>query len=304
MKNHFAALFMMLACVSIGACSGSKQSDTQNDVPPKVSVQIVYPAQGNIASYVTVNGKTIYLKKNVITAPFSGYVTAVAIHLGDRVQRNEPLFTLETKEAQALASSPGMTGNGGKVKVLSPLTGFISDLPIAAAGAYVIEGTTLGSVAENKQATIQVNVPFEYHALLKQNETCLVKLPDATSIKGAIIRILPTVDPLSQTQTVFIQPLTNRSLPENLNVTVQFINTQHIHTLLLPKTAILTNETQDHFWVMKVVHDTLAIEVPIVKGIENDSVIEILNSTLLPSDPVINIGAYGLADSTAVKIIH
>jgi len=304
MKNQFAILIIMFVSISIGSCTGKKQSDSQTEVPPKVSVHIVYPTQGNIVSYITVNGKTIYLKKDIITAPFSGYVTRVTIHLGDRVKKNQALFTLATKEEQALSSSSGLSNSVGKINLLSPLTGFISDLSITTSGAYVTEGSTLGSVAESKQAIIQVNIPFEYHALLKQNATCLVKLPDATSIKGDIIRILPTIDPVSQTQTIFIQPLTNRLLPENLNVTVQFVNTQHSHALLLPKTAILTNETQDHFWVMKVIHDTLAIKIPVVKGIENDSVIEILNSTLSCSDPVITDGGYGLADSTVVKIAH
>lgn len=304
MKNYFVLLLSMLASVGVGACSGSKQSDTQTEVPPKVSVHITNPTQGSIVSYITVNGKTVYLQKNTITAPFSGYVTAVKVRFGDRVQKNQSLFTLETKEEQALATIPGLAGNGGKVNVVSPLTGFVSDLPVSAPGAYVTEGTPLASVAENNQATIQVNVPFEFHALLKQNALCMVKLPDHTTIKGSIMRILPTVDPVSQTQTVFIHPLTDHSLPENLNVTVQFVNVQHNNALLLPKTAVLTNETQDRFWVMKVVHDTLAIEVPVVKGIENDSIIEILHSTLSPSDPVITVGAYGLADSTAVKIIR
>jgi len=41
-----------------------------------------------------------------------------------------------------------------------------------------------------------------------------------------------------------------------------------------------------------------------LKGIENDSIIEILKGSIQANDPIIIVGNYGLADSTAVKIVH
>ena len=52
---------------------------------------------------------------------------------------------------------------------------------------------------------------------------------------------------------------------------------------------------------MKVVNN-MAIKVPVQKGIENDETVEVLNSGLTTSDLVISEGAYGLNDSSAVKI--
>ncbi|MBB3187578.1 efflux RND transporter periplasmic adaptor subunit [Microbacter margulisiae] len=305
MKKHFNIWIVLLIGITMAACSGNKSKEAQDDQSsPVVSVKIVYPTDGNISNYITVNGKTIYLKKNAIIAPFSGYITRVFIHLGDRVRNVQPLFILETKENQALASSPGLTSNAGRIKIASPVAGFISDLAVSAPGTYVTEGTVLGNVVQNRQTTIQMNVPFEYHNLIRLNELCSIQLPDGTNAQGLISNILPTIDPVSQTQTVFVKPLTNEPLPENLNVIIRFIDLQHHHTLLLPKSAIQTNETQDHFWVMKVVHDTLAIKVPVIKGIENDSTIEILNPVISPSDPIITDGGYGLTDSTTVKIVR
>ena len=64
----------------------------------------------------------------------------------------------------------------------------------------------------------------------------------------------------------------------------------------------MTNETQSEFWVMKIINDTLAVKIPVIKGFENDSVSEISSPLLNKNDLVISEGAYGLPDSTVVKI--
>jgi hypothetical protein len=65
----------------------------------------------------------------------------------------------------------------------------------------------------------------------------------------------------------------------------------------------MTNESQTEFWVMKIVNDKLAIKTPVTKGIENESIVEILSSDLKATDLIISDGAYGMNDSTIVKII-
>jgi len=65
----------------------------------------------------------------------------------------------------------------------------------------------------------------------------------------------------------------------------------------------MTNETQSKFWVMKVVNNKLAVKVPFTKGIENDNMVEALSSGLTDADRVITEGAYGLNDSTVIKVV-
>jgi len=91
-------------------------------------------------------------------------------------------------------------------------------------------------------------------------------------------------------------------LPENLNLGVEILKSRHNNTCLVPRDAIMTNETQTEFWVMKVVDNKLAIKVPIKKGIENDDTVEALSSGLTSADRVVSEGGYGLNDSTVVKV--
>ncbi len=53
---------------------------------------------------------------------------------------------------------------------------------------------------------------------------------------------------------------------------------------------------------MKLINDSTAVKNKITKGIENDSVVQVLNSNLKPDDKVILSGAYGLPDTVKVEI--
>ncbi len=165
-----------------------------------------------------------------------------------------------------------------------------------------MEGWLLCNIVNNKDLMIQVNVPFEYNSLLKIGIKCKVLLSDDTTISGVIYQMLPIIDEVNQTQTILIKPDASRQLPENLNLTIQFVYEKHVDSFLAVKEAVMTNETQSEFWVMKIADNNQAVKIPILKGIENDSIVEVLSSDLKINDLIISEGAYGLPDSTVVRI--
>ena len=91
-------------------------------------------------------------------------------------------------------------------------------------------------------------------------------------------------------------------LPENLNVLIKIPILERSKTILINKEAVLSNETQDEFWIMKVTENNLALKINIKKGLENNKDVEILSPKLKLTDKIIVKGAYGLPDSTQVKI--
>ena len=281
----------------IASC-GKKEAE-QAEQKPIVSVKTASVKLGEIDSKLTFNGKTVYLKKNMISSPISGYVRLIAVKFGEYVKKGELLFEIQTKENKALENSN--VGNAGLIKVFAPSQGVVNTLNITENGAYVVEGATLCTVAENQEVLVQLNLPFEFNSLVKTGETCTLVLGEDTRFSGTIYQILPTVDDANQTQQVLIKPHYSKPLPENLNLEVELLKARHSKSYLIPRNALMTNETQTEFWVMKVVNN-MAIKVPVQKGIENDETVEVLNSGLTTSDLVISEGAYGLNDSSAVKI--
>lgn len=71
----------------------------------------------------------------------------------------------------------------------------------------------------------------------------------------------------------------------------------------LPKAAVLTDEVQSHFWIMKMIDNVTAVKVPVQKGMEDADRVEIIAPHLSPADKVLLTGNYGLPDTAKVSIV-
>lgn len=299
--------FIALSLIIFVACKSKNTNAEPDTTHPKVSVKTTAVHKGSIDDIITLNGKTVFLKKNAVIASIPGYLKKVYVQYGDVVHTNELLFEIQTKENKALENSgldPALTSlKSGIIRILAPSDGIISELNINSSGMYVAEGSQLCTILDNKDMMVQVNVPYEYNQWIKINKSCKILLPDSTVLDGTVYKIMPLINETSQTQNVLIKVHSNRPVPENLNVIVQFIRLSHSKAFLIPKAALLTNEVQQEFWVMKILHDSIAIKVPVKKGFENRGLVEVLSPEISVSDPVIIDGAYGLPDSTIVKVV-
>jgi multidrug efflux pump subunit AcrA (membrane-fusion protein) len=295
------SIIFSLCLLSVLLTSCAKKEAKEDEQKPVVSVQTSPVIFGEIDNLLSFNGKTVYLKKNQVVSPISGYVRKIAVKFGDVVKKGELLFEIQTKENKALENTG--SENMGLIRVFAPSRGVISVLSMTENGAYVVEGAPLCTVSENNEVLVQLNLPFEYNSLLKTGTKCRLLLDENTKFDGTVYRILPTVDEANQTQQILIRPHTNKPLPENLNLAVEILKSRHSRTCLIPREAVMTNETQTKFWVMKVVCNKLAIKVPIKKGIENDRQVEVLSSGLTAADVVISEGGYGMTDSTVVNVV-
>jgi multidrug efflux pump subunit AcrA (membrane-fusion protein) len=270
---------------------------------PVVSVKVTPLTRGNIEDELSFNGTSVYLKRNPIVSPIAGYITKANVKFGEEVRKGQPLFEIQTRERKALQEENDPVADFGTIVISASSDGFINDLTVSEPGVYVAEGSPLCSILNNKDLMIRVNVPFEYNSTVTVGRRCRIILPDKTVINGSVSRILPVVDEASQTQAVLIRPESGRPLPENLNMIIIFISERHQHTFLVSKSSLMTDEIQSEFWIMKIVNDSIAIRVPVTRGIENDTIVEVLSPQLNVNDWVIYEGAYGLPDSTVIEIV-
>ena len=307
MKSATYFIFIALSAVILASCKSKTAGPATPAARPKVSVKTTTVQTGNIEDQVQLNGKTVFLKKNAVAAPTTGFLKKVLVQYGDVVHRNDLLFEIQTKENKALENS-GLDSElaplqNGNIRVFSPSDGVVGEMNINSPGMFVTEGGALCTIVEYRQMMVQVNVPFGDRSWIKPGKTCRVLLSDSSSIDGSIVKIMPVINQTSQTQDVFVRVRGNRAVPENLNVLVTFVRENHQKALLIPRAALLTNETQEQFWVMKILNDSIAVKVPISKGIENGNIIEILSPKITVNDMIISEGAYGLPDSAIVKVV-
>ncbi len=314
------ATFYLLTTVVFIWSGCVQKSENQEDSKLLTPVSVTHITVGNIESSLEFNGSTRYLKKNTVTSPISGYVVKVIHSYGDQVNKNNVLFELQTREGMALETNKPGSHSMGIIKILAPAEGIITELVYPDAGGFVAEGSNLCTMVDQQNMLIQAAIPFGFSDLAKKDATVTIVLPDNDQFSGRVLQSLPSIEQANQTLSVLIAPQTTRLLPENLNLLVHFFHTS-IQTKLLPKSAVMCDETQTHFWVMKIIakdmasrsskstgfsNDSIniAVQVPVSIGISNDSLVEILAPNLQPTDQIISRGAYDLADSTQVSIIN
>ncbi len=83
---------------------------------------------------------------------------------------------------------------------------------------------------------------------------------------------------------------------------MRILRSAKAHTQSLPKSALLTDETESDFWVMKLIDSVTAVKVPVKKGIEMKDRVEILSPLFDPADKILLTGNYGLPDTAKVRI--
>lgn len=283
-------------------------SNNNRDLPIEqgTPVKIINPIISDLTDYINLNASTVFLNKEIVRSTFQGFIEKIYKNIGDDVNNGDPLFLIRTKESSASDTLQIRIGNKifkGAITLKVQVNGILTFLNYNT-GDYVSEGEQLAIITNPSSLRINLNVPYQYVSKIHRNSICTIILPDGKTLKANIQTLIPSVDPASQTQTFILTVTGNENLPENLNVNVRIPLSFVKDAFTLPKSAVLSNETLEKFWIVKLIDDSTAVRVDIKKGIENDSLIQILNPQLSLTDKIIWDGAYGLPDTANVVIVE
>jgi hypothetical protein len=291
--------FLFFFCCSCNTKIETGEKETEAITP----VTITNISHEQLAETIELNAMSTFRVKDNVKANLNGYIQEVHSKIGDYVEKGKLLFILKTKEASALSNKIGDTTLNfqGLIKIYSPLSGVITSME-KQNGDYIQDGDELAIIAEQGSLVFILEVPFESKKYVKLGNTCTIKLPGNDEVNAIVNSEMPTVNAESQTQDFILKPISSSVLPENLIAKVEIIKSVKPSAQTLPKEAILTNETQTDWWVMKLINDSMAIKIPIKKGIESSGKVEIIEPDFKASDRIIITGNYGLADTAKVSI--
>lgn len=306
LQKVFKDLLYLFGCgifLIIYSCK-STPVNTEKEIEAKTPVTVARVAFKTISETIDIYAVTTYLKKNIICSSTNGLVESVSVVQGDYVSRGKLLFTLKTREASALqmnVQSDSSLTFKGIIKVFSPEEGVISSISHQS-GDFVQEGGELAVVSDQNSMVFILDVPVEQIRFIEKIKECSLKLPDGRVISGMITGKLPEMNVQNQTVSYIVNPAAKIRLPQNLIANASLIKTINTNALVLPKDAILGNETLTEYWVMKLINDTTAVRVLVRKGIEKEDEVEIIEPKFLPEDRILLTGNYGLPDTAAVII--
>ncbi|MGN7989619.1 efflux RND transporter periplasmic adaptor subunit [Pedobacter sp. 22226] len=287
------------------ACSNADSTAVEETPSPVTPVQITYPKDSSLAEYVELSAVSAYLEKSFVKASINGYVERVNAKTGQQVASGTLLFTLITKEARAIGNTVNKLDPGFKFSGVSNIrsgqAGTILEVNHQN-GDYVQDGEALATISNRNSLIFLLDLPYELNQIIARNKALEVLLPDGTRLPGSVSGTMPSVDSLAQTQRYIIKTPTGKDIPSGLIAKVRLTKLSHAEAQVLPKSAVLSNETEDEFWVMKMINDSTAIKVNVKKGIESNSLIEVLEPKFSKTDRIIRTGNYGIADTARVKI--
>jgi multidrug efflux pump subunit AcrA (membrane-fusion protein) len=290
------------------ACKPAADSKEESAIvadAPGTPVTVTEVMQGDLEETVQLNAISAFLLKTPVNANATGYLQTVDFKLGDFVRKGQQLFSLKTKEAESLGNTLKILDSTlkfeGLIHIKSPGSGYVSQLSFQV-GNYVQDGQQLATISDNKSFVFLLQLPFELRPYLPANKTLLLTLPDSSHLEGHILSTLPQVDPTSQTQQVQIGVNAKTAIPENLIARIKLVKSARKNVLYLPKGAVLSDDIQQNFWIMKMADSVTAVKVPVKKGMENAEKVEVAAPNLALGDKVVLSGNYGLADTARVNI--
>lgn len=296
-------IFILIVTI-LGSCGHAVTDDSAGEQKVVTPVTVTPVHVGAMADTIEMNATSTFLQKSIVKASSNGYLTIVNAAVGKTAGTGDVLFVLKTKEAQSIGKAINELDSSfkfsGLIKIKSAITGHVIEVDHQI-GDYVQEGEQLAVMNDVNSFVFVLNLPYELRPYVLGRKTVQLKLPDGQQLPGTITAITAFVDSAAQTQSVYIKVPASQ-LPVNLIAKVVFEKTAKSNAVFLPSQAVLANDTQTKFWVMKVIDSTTAVKVPIKKGLETNGQVEIVSPAFSTTDQVVLTGNYGLPDTAIIKI--
>jgi multidrug efflux pump subunit AcrA (membrane-fusion protein) len=296
-------LIMLASCQS----TDKKADDDDAKVASQTPVTVTAVNDSALTDYIDLNAMSATLQKNYVKANTNGYLTKVYAQLGHNVGKGDVLFIIKTKESQSIGNTINVLDTtfkfSGVNKIKAAAPGYISAMNHQA-GDYVADGEPLATISDRSSFVFLMQLPYELKQYVRMGQAVDLTLPGNVKVGGTVSSFMPTVDTVAQTQGVVIKVSSAQQIPENLVAKARIVKSTKSNTSTLPKEAILSNETQTEFWVMKLINATTAVKVTVKEGITSGDRVEILSPKFAATDKIVLTGNYGLPDTAKVKVVE
>jgi len=302
-RTKFLLVLITITSIALLSCKHAAQSKEETTIV-KTPVTIAPAEYKSVTSTVTLPAVATYMNKSIVRATTSGIIDKILIDPGQSISTDQLLFTIRTREAMALDKSVRSDSSlnfKGSINIFSHKEGVINSIAYQK-GDFVQEGDELAVVSEQGSLVFILDVPIELDGYVTINRKCRINLPDNRNVDATITRKLSEMDMQSQTVRYIVKPASSEKFPANLIASINIVKSTNEKAIVLPKQAVLGNETQTEFWVMKLLNDSTAIKIMVSKGFENNEEVEITSPEFLRTDRIILTGNYGLPDTARVTI--
>ncbi|PWT72257.1 MAG: RND transporter [Bacteroidetes bacterium] len=306
MTKKFLSIFF-ISLAGFVACK-NQQKAKEEDAPPsevKTPVTVTPVELANLEDSIELNATSTFLQSSYVKSNANGYVVQVNAKPGEFVKEGKTLFLVQTKESMVIGNAISSLDSSFKFSGVNVIKaqahGYITQLNHEK-GDYVQDGDQLAVISNMNSFAFLLNIPYELKQYALNQKSVKLTLPDGTRLQGTITSVMPIVDSLSQTVPVVIKVNSSELIPEDLIAKVLIIKNQRAGVQTLPKSAVLSDEAQTNFWVMKMIDSVTAVRTEIKKGLDINNRVEIISPRFTPQDRIVLTGNYGLSDTARVIV--
>ncbi|MEP7145334.1 MAG: HlyD family secretion protein, partial [Ferruginibacter sp.] len=240
---------------SFASCNSKEPAAEEKATGPVTPVTVTSISYEPIQEYIELNATSAFLQKWIVTANATGYLQSANVQLNKYISSGQILYTVKTKEAESIGNSINILDSTFRFTGVNNIRanggGFISQINHQN-GDYVQDGDQLAVITDTKSFVFLLDMPYELRPYILNKKKLDMILPDGEKLSGTIIGNMPTMDAGAQTQSIILKVNTAYPIPENLIAKVKLVKSAKGNANSLPKAAVLSNETQDEFWVMKM----------------------------------------------------
>jgi HlyD family secretion protein len=185
-------------------------------------------------------------------------------------------------------------------EIRSPIDGSVADRAVWP-GDIAPAGTPLLTVMDTSKVVLRIHIPQAEAAQLHVGDSATLQVPGlGQGILAEVSIISPALDPNSTTVEVWIVANNlNHQLAPGTSVGTSIIVRKVSNALVVPESAVLVND-QNQARVMTVGSDNVAHDRPVVTGIRNNGMVQILSGIQAGEQVIVN-GDFGLPDKSKVK---
>ena len=295
-----------LLLVSFASCKNREPAPEEAMATSATPVTVTTISYETMQEYIELNATSAFLQKWIVRANATGYLQSANVQLNKYVGSGQTLYTVKTKEAESIGNSINILDSTFRFTGVNSIKanggGFISQINHQN-GDYVQDGEQLAVITDTKSFVFLLDMPYELRPYILDKKTLDMILPDGEKLTGTISGNMPVMDAAAQTQSIILKVNAAHPIPENLIAKVKLVKSLKGNANSLPKAAVLSNETQDEYWVMKMIDSGTAAKVRVKKGIETDNLVEIISPLFSVNDKILVTGNYGLGDTARVKVM-
>ncbi len=217
----------------------------------------------------------------------------------NQVSQRESIRSAEAQMNAAKARLENASVQLSYARVLSPISGVVSDRPIYP-GEMAASGAPLVSIVDISQVVARANVPVKDAVAVRVGRPARITGPEG-DLPARVTVVSPAVDPSTTTVEVWVQVVNpGEKLKPGQSVRVTIIADTIQNTLVVPASALLNGEGGRQR-VMIVASDSVAHERQVVPGVRQGDRVQIV-SGVQEGDRVVTSGGLGLEDGAKVAI--